>query len=272
MNIDFVEIINTSIEAGKAICKIYNSKNFEITYKNDNSPLTIADKKSNEIIMQTLLNTNIPIISEENKQINYAERKNWQTFWLVDPLDGTKEFIKKNGQFTVNIALIFNKLPVFGVIYAPHQKDLYFGGKELNGSYHIAMAQKNFNNIDELIEKSHKLTLTDKHIDKLRIIASKSHFSDETEIFINKLQQKYNNIEIQNIGSSLKFCNIAEGKAEIYPRFGPTMEWDIAAGHAIVKFAGGKVLNADTNNEMTYNKKNLLNPNFLVVSNKLISN
>ncbi len=264
MKFDFTEIINCAIEAGKAICEIYNSTNFDISYKADNSPLTAADKKSNAIIMQTLNKYEYPIISEENKQIPYENRKNWTTFWLVDPLDGTKEFIKKNGQFTVNIALIHNQLPILGIIYAPTRKELFFGGDTINGSFKIENIDNTFENFNE-IKKSAKKLPDKKLLERnYRAIVSLLHFSEETKNYVEKLRETHKDLELFNVGSSLKFCTIAEGNADIYPRFGPTMEWDIAAGHAIVKFAGGKVINVETQQEMTYNKENLLNPFFIV--------
>ncbi|MEA3451428.1 MAG: 3'(2'),5'-bisphosphate nucleotidase CysQ, partial [Bacteroidota bacterium] len=237
-----LKIINVSIEAGKEIMQIYELDDFGISFKEDNSPLTIADKAANAKIMTVLSTLEYPIISEENKLLEYSERKDWGKFWLVDPLDGTKEFINKNGQFTVNIALIENNVPILGVIYVPVQKELFFGVENI-GSYKISNIESAFDNYNELINLTIKLPSA-KNKETFKVIASKSHFSDETRAFVDSLKNKHSNLELINIGSSLKFCTIAEGKADIYPRFGPTMEWDIAAGHAIVKYSGGTMINA----------------------------
>lgn len=261
-----LRIVNVSIEAGKEILKIYESNDFGISLKSDNSPLTNADKVSNDTIMRVLEELKNPIISEENKQIDYEIRKQWSKFWLVDPLDGTKEFIKKNGQFTVNVALIENYLPILGVIYVPVEKKLYFGMEDF-GSFVISDIDSEIKSVEDLLNKSQKIPL--KHENRnYRAIISRSHYSKETEEFIEKLKSDFSEIELMSVGSSIKFCTIAQGEADIYPRFGPTMEWDIAAGHAIVKFAGGSVKNLSTNEEMKYNKESLLNP-FFVVSNNL---
>ncbi len=257
----YFDAINAAIKAGNEILKIYNSNDFNITVKSDNSPLTIADQKSNDIINSILKNTDIPIISEENKQINYSVRKNWNKYWLIDPLDGTKEFIKKNGEFTVNIALVKNSIPIFGVIFVPAKKNLYFAAKEFNSNL-IKNISDTFKSPQDILNNSRKLPF--KRNDNLyKVVASKSHFNEDTKKFIQKLEKKHSNIELVNAGSSLKLCLIAEGNADIYPRYAPTMEWDIAAGHAIVKFAGGKVIQAKNNKDVIYNKKNLLNPFFI---------
>ncbi len=258
----FLEIINCSIVAGQEIMKIYETGNLNVEIKSDNSPVTIADKKSNELIMKTLKNTEYPIISEENKSIDYEIRKNWKKYWLVDPLDGTKDFINRGGDFTVNIALVENKTPIAGVIYVPVSKTLYFGSNEI-GSYKKISVNNTFSDFSEIVETSQKLPIARQH-DTYRVIASKSHFNAQTEEVINKLRAEHSNLELINVGSSLKLCSIAEGTADLYPRFGPTMEWDIAAGHAIVKAMGGKVLIANSDKELEYNKENLLNPFFVV--------
>jgi len=251
--------IEASIKAGEEILRIYN-QDFDVEYKNDSSPLTIADKNANDIIMSFLKETNIPIISEENKQLDYSTRKNWSKCWIVDPLDGTKEFIKKNGEFTVNIALIENDKPIIGVIYVPVTKELYIGIVPENKSYKVIINDVfNLNNIftkNNLIEPKN----TNKII---KIVGSRSHMNKETESFVNELKQK-NTIKIISKGSSLKFCLIAEGKADIYPRFAPTMEWDTAAGQAICEAVGLQVISKETNEPLLYNKENLLNPYFIV--------
>jgi 3'(2'), 5'-bisphosphate nucleotidase len=242
-------IISIAKQAGKKILKIYE-KGFSVEYKDDRSPLTEADKASNNLIVNKLtgLYPNIPILSEESKNIPFEKRKNWKYFWLIDPLDGTKEFIKKNGEFTVNIALIHSNRPILGVVYVPVKDILYYADK--NGSF----KQEKNNNPEKLKPKENNR-------DKLIVAASRSHFNKETKEYIESLGKEY---ELISAGSALKLCLVAEGKADIYPRLGPTMEWDTAAAHSIVKFAGKKVINYEANEELTYNKENLLNPWFIV--------
>ncbi len=261
------ELLNTAvlacIFAGDKILDIYNSNNFNIEYKEDESPLTQADKNAHDEIVKYLDKTEIPVLSEEGKHLPYDERKKWEYLWVVDPLDGTKEFIKQNGEFTVNIALVQNGLTLMGVIYAPVLKSLYFN--DLSGN--AFWVDFNFSGrelepvLDFIHNKKIKIPLKVKRAYK--VVASRSHLSDETKLFIEKLKEKYKNIEITSIGSSLKLCLLAGGQADIYPRFAPTMEWDIAAGHAILKAAGGNVLSNETGQELQYNKENLLNPWFI---------
>lgn len=269
MNKQFLDLINTAIRAGKTIMEIYNSNDFQITEKKDKSPLTKADIESNKIIVETLNKYKIPIISEENKQVEYQTRKNWQKFWLVDPLDGTKEFIKRSGNFTVNIALIENNFPTKGIIYIPAKKTLYFATKKI-GAFKINNTETEYLSVENLLNATQKLENYSKKT-KLRILASQSHFDEDTKDYINKLKSKFNNVELLNIGSSLKFTWLAENKADIYPRFGPTMEWDIAAGHAILAASGGRVINLSTKKDFTYNKENLLNGKFLAVNSLYIN-
>ncbi|WP_222982666.1 3'(2'),5'-bisphosphate nucleotidase CysQ [Flagellimonas meishanensis] len=255
--------IRASIDAGKAILKVYDSSDFETVHKKDDSPLTKADKDANEVILSYLKKTQMPIISEENKTIEYHVRKNWELCWMVDPLDGTKEFIKKNGEFTVNIALISKGEPILGVIYAPVTKELYFANVKERASYKVIVDK-----IEELPENlfSSENQISAKNVTNnvVRVVGSRSHMNDKTEEFIRDLQKKQKEVSIVSKGSSFKFCLVAEGKADVYPRFAPTMEWDTAAGHAICKALGYKVENWETKNELTYNKENLLNPFFLV--------
>ncbi|OQY03653.1 MAG: 3'(2'),5'-bisphosphate nucleotidase [Bacteroidetes bacterium 4572_117] len=260
--------ICAAINAGQKILEIYNSNDFKIEYKEDDSPLTIADKAAHEIINNKLSLTDIPILSEEGSHQPYIERKNWEYLWVVDPLDGTKEFIKQNDEFTVNIALIHNQKTVLGVIYCPVFKTLYFN--YLNGgSYLVKDIGFDYGCNKALKEVSEKKQKIPQDISRnYRVVASRSHLSEETKTFIEKLKTGQPELETVSIGSSLKLCLLAEGKADIYPRFAPTMEWDTAAGHAIVKAAGGNVINNDTNKEVTYNKENLLNPWFIAKSKK----
>lgn len=247
-NINIDDIKQIALDAGNCIMEIYEN-DFQVEYKKDESPLTKADLKSNEIICNNLreLYPDIPLMSEENKQIEYAERKNWEYYWCIDPIDGTKEFIKKNGEFTVNIALICRNTPVLGVVYAPAIKEMYWA-KDGEGAY------KNDLKLPSYINKSPK--------EKLSVVASKSHLSVETQKFIDALDTE--NIEQVSKGSSLKLCMVAEGVADIYPRLAPTMEWDTAAADAIVREAGKMVYQFENKEAMIYNKENLLNPWFIV--------
>jgi len=264
------EIIETAVQsavnAGLEILKVYETENFDIEYKQDESPLTRADKNSHNKIMSILENTGYPVLSEEGNIPEYEERKNWTEFWCIDPLDGTKEFIKRNGDFTVNIAFIRNQKAIAGVIYVPVTKELYFGDTQ-NGAYKIESFSYSDSKLlySELLDAAKKLPLENIEKNKYTVVASRSHMNKETADFIEKLKQRNGNeIDIISRGSSLKLCMVAEGKADIYPRFAPTMEWDTAAGSAIVNAAGGKVINAKTNEELLYNKENLLNPWFIV--------
>lgn len=269
MDINFLLTTSTSaaFKAGIEILKVYKGSDFGVEYKNDKSPLTIADKISHNIIHDLLKTTQIPILSEEGKDIPYIERKEWNLFWLIDPLDGTKEFINKNGEFTVNIALIENCKPILGIIYAPTMDILYYA-TYLHGSYKLDNLGKSIDDsitIDMLLADNKKIACS-KSSNNYTIIVSRSHLSKQTQDYIAGIKNQHYDIELISIGSSLKFCLLAEGKADIYPRFGPTMEWDTAAGHAIAKFAGCKVKLVNGNNELFYNKKSLVNPWFIVES------
>lgn len=241
------DLKDIALKASEIIMKIYK-KDFIIDYKDDKSPLTEADLKSNELICSELnrLYPNIPIMSEENKQVSYEIRKDWEYYFCVDPIDGTKEFIKKNDEFTVNIALIKNNTPIMGVVYAPALDELYW-----------ADGINSYKNSDKLPLKINKNPK-----DKLFVVASKSHLSIETQEFIDKLDSK--EIEQVSKGSSLKLCMVAVGEADIYPRLAPTMEWDTAAADAIVRCAGKMTYQYENNKPMVYNKKDLLNPWFVV--------
>lgn len=241
-----------SLEAGKVILEVYNSDDFNVELKGDDSPLTRADKKAHDVIVSFLEKTELPILSEEGKDIPYEERKNWDDFWMVDPLDGTKEFIKRNGEFTVNIALIRNNRSIAGVVYVPVTKKFYWA---INGEGAFV---KNGEAISQL--KSNKISLDQPG---LKIVASRSHLNEETQEFFDSLI----NPEIVSMGSSLKLLAIAEGEADVYPRFAPTMEWDTAAAHAIVQESGAKVLHKHQKEAIIYNKENLLNPHFIVMNN-----
>src|SRR5690554_74635 len=256
-------ICKAAIDGGKAILGIYDS-DFAIEQKDDKSPLTAADKKAHEVISEQLKMTAYPVLSEEGKDIPYEERKDWDYFWMVDPLDNTKEFIKRNGEFTVNIALIHQQKAIMGVIYVPVKDDLYLGIEGL-GSFKVERySEKQNQAIATLMNSDNALP---KKIDRnYTIVGSRSHMSVETEAFMNEKKEEMGEVEVLAVGSSLKLCMVAEGKADAYPRFAPTMEWDTAAGQAIVEAMGGKVMNWKTQKRMLYNRENLLNDWFLVTA------
>jgi len=250
--------IRATLLAGEKILEIYNSNQFEAELKNDNSPLTKADKESHNTIVEQLSKLGMPILSEEGVEIDYSIRKNWSKYWLIDPLDGTKEFTKKNGEFTVNIALIENSIPVLGVVYAPVTKELYIAEKDF-GSFKIESIEK----FEELSVKQ-TLNLSESALpDEYTIVVSRSHLNKETIDFIDVKKQKFEKISTKQYGSSLKICKVAEGSAHCYPRLGPTMEWDTAAAHAVVKYSGKRLFKFNTNDELAYNKESLLNPFFI---------
>lgn len=266
-NIQLLEIAKSaSIKAGESILEIYNKEDRGIESKADDSPLTQADKNAHLVISGFLDKTGIPVLSEEGAQTPFEERKKWDRFWMVDPLDGTKEFIKRNGEFTVNIALIENGTPVLGIVYIPVSEELYWGDVKLSEAYY----QKKREEVKALPSKSerevlwevipgHKAVMHGRVESKVRILCSRSHMNVETLKFIEQFE---GNDEVP-MGSSLKFLKIAEGVADIYPRFGPTMEWDTAAAHAVIKACGYHIKNTNTYEELIYNKPDLLNPHFM---------
>ena len=271
--------IHAAIEAGNAILQVYHSADFKVEEKADSSPLTLADRRSHEVIMRHLSAFDIPILSEEGQGVSYEKRKNWDTFWLIDPLDGTKEFIKKNGEFTVNIAMVRHHRPVAGVIFVPDRGVLYFASEKI-GSYRAEFSlisdlvngqrpdKPKSSHLEEtltnIISQSTKLPVEDSIDRPFTIAGSRSHSTPELEAFVEEKRREYGEVEFISAGSSLKLCLVAEGRADIYPRTGPTMEWDTAAGQAIVENAGGQVFQYDTEQELEYNKQNLLNPWFAV--------
>ena len=246
-------VITISKNAGEAILEIYNS-NFDYEIKEDLSPLTQADKISHRVICQMLksLTPNLPILSEEDSNIPYSIRSNWKNYWLIDPLDGTKEFIKRNGEFTVNIALIENNSPILGVIHIPVSEETYWGSY-VDGSYY---SQKN--------KTTKKINVSEKTENPIRIVASRSHYNTALDYVLDEI----GNFKMITKGSSLKFCLIANGEADIYPRIGLTSEWDIAAGEAIVKYSGGYMLDIDGNHLRYNHKKDFLNPYFIASNDK----
>lgn len=247
------QIVQIARQAGKEILNIYNNPILfgDIDYKADDSPLTLADQAAHNHIAAALtaLTPDIPILSEEGKHLPYAERRHWQQFWLVDPLDGTKEFIKRNGEFTVNIALIAGNKPIMGVVHVPVSDVTYFGSLE-GGAFRQAG-----DGSPESIQAP-LISMTQKN---LRVVASRSHMSEPVQQFIADLDAP----QTVTMGSSLKFMLLAEGKADVYPRLAPTMEWDTGAAQAVLEAAGGAVINHETGQPLAYNKENLLNPWFV---------
>ncbi|MDF1573521.1 MAG: 3'(2'),5'-bisphosphate nucleotidase CysQ [Bacteroidales bacterium] len=265
--------IRAAVMAGKAILEVYNSNDLQVIEKEDKSPLTKADRAAHQVIVSHLDKTGIPVLSEEGRDIPFEERSGWDRFWLVDPLDGTKEFIKRNGEFTVNIALVSKGRPVFGVVYAPVLGNLYVGIPG-EGSWLTEVPRDN-----EMLEnvKNDGTSLPvsrSKFKSPYKVVASRSHLNPETEHYLEQIKAAEGEIEIVTKGSSLKLCMVATGEADIYPRLGPTMEWDVAAAHAVVSGAGKHVYRLkegesekgkwEKDGELRYNKKNLLNPYFLV--------
>lgn len=254
--IDIEEVIAIAVEAGQAILEVY-ARDFDVVTKEDSSPLTEADERSNAIIVRGLKQLteggDLPIISEETRLMPYEVRRDWDLLWLVDPLDGTKEFIKKNGEFTVNIALVKDGLPVLGVIYVPVAGTVYYA-IEGRGAWKRQAGKD---------ERLHVRSRRDG--DKLLIVASRSHNSPEVEAWVADKKREYGEVDYVAAGSSLKFCLLAEGRADAYPRLAPTMEWDTGAGHVIAREAGARVLVHGEDRELSYNKENLLNPHFVVL-------
>ena len=248
------------IKAGKEILKIYNN-DITVEYKSDLSPITAADKSAHDVIVEHLSQTPYPILSEEGMDINFHERLCWECYWLIDPLDGTKEFINRNGEFTVNIALINNGVPVFGIVYAPVLKILYIGIAE-EGAWKVELENDKFP--DKWKIKKNQFPIKQPSNKCFTVVASRSHTTIETNNFIAELEKIHGQLEFISMGSSLKLCLVAEGKADIYPRLAPTMEWDTAAGDAITRSAGCKVVQFDNGEPLRYNKENLLNPWFIV--------
>ena len=261
------QTIIAAVLAGNEILEVYDTK-FEVEYKGDKSPLTLADKKASEKIIKELSRFNIPVLSEEGIHEDFEIRKQWEKLWIVDPLDGTKEFVKRNGEFTVNIALVENNIPSLGVIYSPVFKDIYFAAKNI-GSFKIDRSvftsMVNFiktSSLDHLLSIAQKLPVVSNRKNYV-VVASRSHMSSETYHHIEQLKLNYKDIEIVSTGSSIKMCWVAEGIADEYPRFGPTMEWDTAAGQAILQESNASLIDFETKQPMKYNRENLLNNWFI---------
>lgn len=261
--------VMATIKAGETIMKIYQSNDFGTTLKADQSPVTVADRHSNQVIHDILFRTGLPVLSEEDCDIQYPVRARWELFWMVDPLDGTKEFISKSGDFTVNIALIYQCEPILGVIYVPATGELYFSLKGKGAFKSEIAAPKADTDFQTLIDSATRIKACPAS-NRITIVASRSHGSEETNYFI----RKHFNDKVGNYisrGSSLKLCLLAEGRAQIYPRFAGTMEWDTAAGHAILNEAGGAIVLASGDGTLIYNKKDLLNPYFVAVSDRSLA-
>ncbi len=258
--------LKASVLAGMEIMKVYEQHDFSIEIKPDNSPVTQADRRSSQIITHLLAQFSIPIIDEEIDCPDYFNRKQWEQLWLVDPMDGTKEFISRNGEFTVNIALIENCKPIFGVIYAPVLGELYFGGIK-TGAFKVTniFDSSGVENLEKnaiaLMPEANKQLV-------LRVAASRSHMDKNTLKFIENLKVNHT-IEFISKGSSLKLCMIAEGLIDIYPRFSRTMEWDTAAGHAIVCGTGGTLVESTDFVELNYNKVDISSPAFIALSKNI---
>lgn len=257
------KIIRAAIDAGDAIMEVY-ATDFTIDIKSDNTPLTMADTRANDIITAVLDTTGIPYISEEGQLTPYHIRESWNRFWLVDPMDGTKEFVNRNGEFSVNIALIDNHKPIAGVIYAPVSDTLYFADQ--SGAWKLEHAKGSVignGSYAHLKRKAHQLPLPRVSQD-FTIVVSRSHLNPETTQFINSTKREHDSIRIVSRGSSLKMSMIAEGDADVYPRFGLTSEWDTAAGHALISAAGGRVVQFENHEiELSYNSLDLQNPSFI---------
>lgn len=259
-------------DASKAILEVYASADFEVEMKGDNSPLTLADRKGNDAIMLHLEKESIPVLSEEGRDIPYEERKAWSQLWIVDPLDGTKEFVKRNGEFTVNIALIENGIPVMGVVWVPVLEEVFVGHTD-HGAIKVeagkleSILTESYSSEDAFFAGMRSLNpkeLPSEQPEVFTVVGSRSHMSDETLAYMKEKETEHGKVEIISKGSSLKLCMVAEGLANEYPRFAPTMEWDTAAGQAVCMAANCEVLRYPEMNPLTYNRQELLNPWFLV--------
>jgi 3'(2'), 5'-bisphosphate nucleotidase len=264
--------IISAVKAGKAILEVYGSANMGVEKKADHSPLTLADRRAHDIIMADIDGFGIPVLSEEGRNIPFAERKQWPRMWIVDPLDGTKEFIKRNGEFTVNIALAEAGAPTMGVIYVPVTDTLYFADRErgafkIDGSRQVGIDEKmpeGMDSLESLLKKAVRLPLQQEKDRPFTMMGSRSHATPELEAYVEDMRNQHGEVDFISSGSSLKICLVAEGRADIYPRLGPTMEWDTAAGQAIAVASGAQVVRHDDGKALAYNKADLLNPWFIV--------
>jgi 3'(2'), 5'-bisphosphate nucleotidase len=250
------DVVAIAREAGERILEVYNRDDFDVEKKGDNSPLTAADLAAHRTIVAGLekLTPDIPVHSEESQGITWEMRRDWQRYWLVDPLDGTKEFIKRNGEFTVNIALMENGAPVMGVVHVPVLGVTYLGGVGV-GAFKEEKGERHAISVRALQTP-------------VVMVASRSHGADKLGALETLINEQLGEVELANMGSSLKLCLVAEGKADIYPRLAPTSEWDTAAAHAVVTAAGGVVVNTAFET-LRYNKEDILNPFFLVLGDSI---
>lgn len=251
--------VYATLMAGKEVMKVYE-RDFAVSFKDNKTPLTAADMNAHYCITEILEKTGIPLVSEEMNIPDYHIRKKWEYLWLIDPLDGTREFVKRNGEFTVNIALIRSGNPVAGVIFQPVTDSLYYASV-MDGAYMLPKADSYISNgnLDSSLFRYGR-SLPYSSVKRQTVVASRSHLNAATQSFINSIEGEK---DLVNIGSSLKFCLLAEGKADMYPRFGPTMEWDTAAGDAILRASGGMTIHAENSEPLTYNKPDLKNPDFI---------
>lgn len=264
-------------KAGDEILEVYHT-DIDVTYKEDETPLTLADKRAHQAILKSLPSLSprdIPILSEEGRDIPYEERAEWEYLWVVDPLDGTKEFVKRRDEFTVNIALIEKNRPVLGVVFLPAVGSLYFAAEGF-GSYKVEKVGQILGEVENSSGKTLQLGVfldgaerlpasqdMERPSGQLNLVGSRSHGKEALAEFVEKMKEQYDEVGFVPAGSALKFCLVAEGKADLYPRFGPTMEWDTAAGHCVVEQSGGAVLRMGEKTPLAYNKRDLHNPYFI---------
>lgn len=255
--------IKAAVKAGHEILAIYSNRHFhlKVEYKADLSPKTNADVNSQRAIIETLEPTGMPVLSEESEPIDYEVRKSWEQFWIIDPLDGTKEFLRRNGEFTVNIALISECRPVLGVIYAPVTGELYWGCESLGAWKTVC---RDLPGDLEVLTREGSALPQKRKSKTIRVVGSRSNKTPEVYRFLQQIDTNGRKVEFISMGSSLKICRVAEGQADFYPRFGPTMEWDTAAGHAIAVAAGKNLTETDLTTPLTYNKQVLVNPHFIL--------
>jgi len=259
------KIIDAVYRAGDAILEVQSKLDtIETEVKADNSPVTIADRKAHDILDEVLAATGIPVLSEEGAHARYEERREWDLLWVVDPLDGTKEFIRGRSEFTVNVGLVQGETPIFGIVYAPVLNWIYVGGQGVPAMKSVARIS-----YAEMLEQAQRIPM--RYPEQLTVVASRSHMSASTEALLSQWESEHGAIERVSMGSSLKICLVAEGRAHAYPRVAPTMEWDTAAGHAVAIAAGCSVFQVEEHGDelswskpLVYNKENLLNPYFLI--------
>lgn len=254
-----------ALAAGRAIMDIYAhpEADWQVEAKADNSPLTLADRRAHEVIVEMLAGTGLPVLSEEGAKHSFEVRREWEAFFIVDPLDGTKEFIKRNGEFTVNIALVVNRQLAAGEVYAPAKGVLYSGFSGADGA---VACRSQVDDDHERILRREPMPVPaalEARGEGIRVVASRSHLNAATEAYVDRLRKEHGEVTLVEAGSSLKICLVAEGSADVYPRLAPTMEWDTAAAHAVLAAAGGRMVEAQTGEELRYNKEDLHNPDFV---------